>query len=215
MPKNTVNLKKLERLEAITFKNALRLHFDSILLYKNKSYPSAYFLSILALEELGKVSLLDHFIFNAIVNGRMDSEIEILILGQMYQHRPKQIWFANDAEVLLPKRVWKEIRSGSMELCKQNSVYVGLNRKNRKLDPKSKIISPLKLKRKKAKEKITVVNDYLLILITRYIGGFGTSIENYIIDKMLNKHLLSKLTRLWKFKSNRAKREIAKLQATT
>lgn len=67
--KKGVNLKKLEKMEELTFKNALRLHFDSITMYKNRSYPTAYFLSILALEELGKASLLDDFVWQSRTGG--------------------------------------------------------------------------------------------------------------------------------------------------
>ena len=37
----------------LSFENGLRLHFDSILLFENKAYPSAYFLCVLAIEEIG------------------------------------------------------------------------------------------------------------------------------------------------------------------
>lgn len=43
-----INLKKLDRMELLAFQNGLRLHRDAILLYKEKRYPSAFYLSVLS-----------------------------------------------------------------------------------------------------------------------------------------------------------------------
>ena len=52
----------------LSFENALRLHRDSILLYNNKSFISAYLLSVLAQEEIGKAFLLEEHIFQTSIN---------------------------------------------------------------------------------------------------------------------------------------------------
>jgi AbiV family abortive infection protein len=59
------NMKKFERMCILAFSNALRLHSDSVLLFKHKSYASAYAISILALEETGKYHLLANFVWHA------------------------------------------------------------------------------------------------------------------------------------------------------
>jgi len=44
---------------------------------------------------------------------------------------------------------------------KQNSIYVGLDRKKGKIDFKSKVRTPFKINRDKARRQITIVNDYI------------------------------------------------------
>ena len=46
--------KKYERFSTEAIKNAIRIHYDSILLFENESYPTSYHLSVLALEEIAK-----------------------------------------------------------------------------------------------------------------------------------------------------------------
>jgi len=47
-------INKLSRMSVLCYQNCVRLHYDSILLFKNKRYPTACALSIIALEEMGK-----------------------------------------------------------------------------------------------------------------------------------------------------------------
>lgn len=54
---------KVAKMAAFAFQNGIRLHKDAILLYKNKSYPSAIQISILSQEEIGKAFLLEDYIF--------------------------------------------------------------------------------------------------------------------------------------------------------
>ena len=49
-----VSFDELSEMAILAFKNGLRLHFDSLILLKNDSYPSATMLSVLAMEEFGK-----------------------------------------------------------------------------------------------------------------------------------------------------------------
>ena len=51
--------KKLEKIGELSFHNAIRLHKDSVYLYKKKSFASAYFLSVLAIEEVGRVHMVE------------------------------------------------------------------------------------------------------------------------------------------------------------
>ena len=54
----------IEHMASLAFKNGLRIHNDSIVLFNNKSYSTAYFLSVLAIEEFGKVQLLDDLYYH-------------------------------------------------------------------------------------------------------------------------------------------------------
>ncbi|WP_199913380.1 AbiV family abortive infection protein [Flagellimonas amoyensis] len=59
---------KFEKFSTEALKNSLRLHFDSILLYKNDSFASAFHLSVLALEEIAKSDWIDHYVHTSITN---------------------------------------------------------------------------------------------------------------------------------------------------
>ena len=142
MTNKGVNLRKIEKVIGCAFENALRLHFDSIFLFENDSYPSAYFLSVLALEELGKVTILDNFVWHTTTSGRRSARDEQESIDRIFQHQLKQRIFANDAERFVPKKLLDSFRNGKVEVLKQNAVYVGLARKGRKTDLNGKVISP-------------------------------------------------------------------------
>ena len=61
-------INKFDRLAGICFENSLRLHFDSIKLFKSHSYASSLALSILAMEELAKAHLVENLVWHAIVD---------------------------------------------------------------------------------------------------------------------------------------------------
>ena len=185
MPKKGVNLRKISKVIGCAFKNALRLHFDSILLFDNDSYPSAYFLSILALEELGKVTMLDNFVWHSRIDRRRNAKEEQQSIDRVFQHQLKQKVFATDAEWFVPKKILENFRDGKIEVMKQNAVYVGLTRKNRKADLNGKVISPYDVGMQKARRQITVVNDFLVDLTLGTIKQvYGIDTEE--VQSMLN-----------------------------
>jgi len=85
-----INLKKLDRMELLAFQNGLRLHRDAILLYKNKSYPSAFYLSVLSQEEFGKAEMIGDFVFHSRTDGRATDEQEEKWAQSLYRHPLKQ-----------------------------------------------------------------------------------------------------------------------------
>lgn len=210
--KKPINLKKLEKMEELTFRNALRLHFDSIAMYKNRSYPTAYFLSILALEELGKASLLDDFVWHSRVDGRVEVSEEQEWLQLMYQHRVKQNRFAGQIWPELPRKVLREIASGKMELDKHSALYVSLPKKSRKVDLYGRILTPFNVKRRKAREQITLVSDYLVTLTEGVIKDLY-DVDNPRVERLLNRRLLARLKKRWRFRSNWARLVLSRLDA--
>ena len=60
-----ISVRKVNELEFQCYQNALRLHFDSILLLRADSYPSAFALSVIACEEFGKGFALAEVSFQA------------------------------------------------------------------------------------------------------------------------------------------------------
>src|SRR4051812_30457408 len=49
-----LSTRKLNALQSACFQNTLRLHFDSVLLAKERSFASAFAISVIASKELGK-----------------------------------------------------------------------------------------------------------------------------------------------------------------
>jgi AbiV family abortive infection protein len=70
----TLSSYKLTKIALESFKNALRLHFDAILLFRNNSYPSSYQLSVLSLEEFSKSHWVEHYYWSNLVNESIPDE---------------------------------------------------------------------------------------------------------------------------------------------
>ena len=206
-----INLRKIDKMAGLSFENGLRLHFDSIVLFNSKSFPSAFFLSVLAIEEIGKSFLLTDFLFHSRIDGRMGEKMEKKWLGLIYLHRTKQNSFAfNFDSIFSTDNFFESIYKGEQEILKQNSVYIGLERNKRKINLKSRINNPLKINEKKAQDQITSINDCLLCFI------LGAIKEAYCVDadsveKLLNEHLYNKLKKLWPYIHYKTKVRLAKL----
>jgi hypothetical protein len=106
----------------------------------------------------------------------------------------------------------QDVYDGKLEIIKQNSVYVGLNRSGRKINLKGKIKSPFNTNALKAKTQIILMNDYFLELIlkSRYENGYYGYNEK--IDNLLNKKLFLKLEKMWKSKNKKACLRIEELK---
>lgn len=207
-----INLNKVDKMAGLSFENGLRLHFDSILLFENKSYPSAYFLSVLAIEEIGKAFLIEDFLWHSLYDGRMEKEWEEKFLERIYFHTAKQSSFARTFDSpIATSRFFKLLYKGELEIFKQNSVYVGLARNKRKVNLKSRINNPLKIDQTKAQKQITNVNDCLLEFTLGVIEQVY-SVDSSCIENLLNKRLLSKLKGKWSLVGSKTKTRLKKLE---
>ncbi|RCW60975.1 AbiV family abortive infection protein [Marinobacter nauticus] len=159
---------KLNRIATEALRNAIRLHFDSILLYENGSFPSAFQLSVLALEEFSKANWVDHYIWTSETNeGYEDAEFEQGWLKLLYLHPAKQWNFvARETDDYSPNFV-SLIQNRQLEEKKQNSIYVGLSRAKGKIDADSRISTPWRIKQKDARQVISIINDELLRICRR------------------------------------------------
>jgi AbiV family abortive infection protein len=207
-----ISLNKVDKMAGLSFENGLRLHFDSILLFENKSYPSAYFLSVLAIEEIGKAFLIEDFLWHSLCDGRMEKEWEEKFLERIYFHTAKQSSFARTFDSLIAtSRFFKLLYKGELEIFKQNSVYVGLARNKRKVNLKSRINNPLKIDQTKAQKQITNVNDCLLEFTLGVIEQVY-SVDSSCVENLLNKRLLSKLKGKWSLVGGKTKTRLKKLE---
>jgi AbiV family abortive infection protein len=212
MDKN-INLKKLERMAGLAFKNGLRLHRDSRLLFKNKAYPSAFLLSVLAIEELSKALLIEHQWWHSLCDGRMKPNEEEECLKIIYYHEVKQSNFVYFFDTLGTKsKFLKKFLDGSIESAKQNATYVGLKKFGRKIVLGSKINNPFKTTSKKAKKIITLLNDKLLELCLMHIKKTG-GLDAETITKQFNRQLYNKLKKEWPTISRSAKLKLKKIEA--
>ncbi len=162
--KEPITTYKLKKFATESLKNGLRLHFDSILLYRNKSFPSALQLSILALEEISKSYWIEHYYYSSITNtGLPDTEFEQEWLKLLYQHSKKHSAFVGWGWSMQYRESFvKSLKNGDIEKLKQTATYVGLERINKKIDTKGRISTPEKIKAIDARKMISVINDHLL-----------------------------------------------------
>ena len=154
---------KYKRLAAVSLKNALRLHADSIFLYRSGSYPSAFQLAVLTLEEFSKAEWIDHYYYSSLIFGRFpDFEFEQQWLSLLYSHPKKQYAFvAQDLFEFSPKLV-RLIKSQQLEKKKAQAVYVSLERNRKHVDTTSRISTPARIKEADAKQIISLVNQELV-----------------------------------------------------
>ena len=134
---------KLNKIATESLRNTIRLHFDSVLLYGNGSYPSALQLSVLAMEEFSKANWVNHYIWSSETNdGYPDAEFEQEWLKLLYLHPKKQWKFvAREKDDYSPKFI-SLIQGRKLEEKKQNAIYVGLTRSKGKIDTDSRISTP-------------------------------------------------------------------------
>lgn len=208
--KKLININKIEKMASLAFTNCIRLHKDSILLYENGSYPSAYFLSVISLEEFGKVLWLSDALFHT-RGDEMDRASQEKWIESIFSHQRKQGIFAHEFMLELPKPFLKFIRENRIETEKQNSIYVGLAKKGRKIDFEGKLTTPFRFDEKKAQKQITLLNDALLIRILGIIKGvFGIDSEE--VEELMTRELFMDLKSSWKYISSSAKKKIIKLE---
>ncbi|TQI82494.1 AbiV family abortive infection protein [Serratia fonticola] len=159
---------KLNKIATESLRNTIRLHFDSILLYENGSYPSALQLSVLALEEFSKAIWVDHYIWTSETNeGYPGAEFEQEWLKLLYLHPKKQWNFVAKETYDYSPNFISLIRNRKLEEKKQNAIYVGLSRAKGRIDVSSRVSTPWRIKQKDARQFISIINDELLRIYAR------------------------------------------------
>ena len=208
--RKTLSPYKFKRIAAEALRNSLRLHMDAMLLFHHNSYPSAFQLSVLALEELAKAKEVSHYFYSAITNeGLADEAFEQEWLFMLFSHTWKQYAFvARDTYDFSPKLV-RFIQSKQLELKKQRATYVGLDRIKKKVDVKSQISTPQRIKSNDAKQLIALINhEYIRIFETINLHGdyFGIPEVDNIIDPDIHQFIFT-----WPHRTGLKSRQIIKL----
>lgn len=196
MKQDGVSKYKLDRIATESLRNSLRLHFDAILLFNNESFPSAFQMSVLSLEELSKAKWVEHYIYSSETNsGYPDETFEQEWLKLLYQHPSKQWNFIARETINYSPKFISFVQNRKLEEKKQNSIYVGLARSKGKIDVSSRVSTPWRIKKKDAAQLISLINSEYLIICQRierdefYFDGSSNmdNVFNYDIYRKLLK----------------------------
>jgi AbiV family abortive infection protein len=127
------------------YRNAVRLFQDAALLYCRDRYPSSFALAVTALEEIGKVHVIDRGCDMLCMNPHDAEEIYDMYFKSSWltDHKHKQSQTLFDAMGKEPSdTVWKFVRSSGLEQARQQGLYVELQDKD--------IKTPARITREKA-----------------------------------------------------------------
>lgn len=175
----TLSKYKWKRLATKSLINALRLHRDAILLFNAESYPSAYQLSVLCLEEFAKAKWIEHYYYSSITNcGLPGAEFEQQWLKLLYLHSAKQYAFIAYDIFDYPPTLADFIKCGKLERRKQQAVYVGLERDRKGVHVNSRISLPTAITLKETKQLISWINSEFIFVHEKLLlqeGYFGIS----------------------------------------
>ena len=172
----------------LSFQNAIKLHNDSWILYRNKSYSTAYYISVVALEEFGKMQLLnEHAFYGEIINNTNTCNYEFESkLNNINSHIFKQQNAIDDFVYCGSKETelrYKHILDKEYNTKKEDSIYVGVRKSNR---GNIRICNPLDINRKQSLNQISLVQELLLdaIMNVKKVGYYYDTIElTYYICK--------------------------------
>ena len=128
-----LSTRKLKALQYACFQNSFRLHFDSLLLVKERSFASAFAISVIASEELGKAFGIAETIFQAGLNkGQFQTEDTKFVRALLSDHKIKQGWFVSSLfDTSGPKTILK--RYETIQSAKNNAIYAGVRKGNHQI----------------------------------------------------------------------------------
>ncbi len=179
-----ISFRKLDELQYECFQNALRLHFDSILLAKVRSFASAFAISVIASEELGKGFGIEEISFQARLGGGLDDTYKKFLRALFSDHKLKQGWFASSLiGIGGPKGVLK--RYQAIQTAKNNAIYVGVKKGNHQ------IVRPFLVSASNAKQQIRTVNDALIDLVEARLNN--SSFGEVVDEVFRRRRLLNRL----------------------
>jgi len=199
------NIEKFNQLSGYAFENGIRVHMDSIRAYKDNSFATAYHLALLASEEIGKAMMLEEYYWQYHANGWSEEDpwTNKFLVSIFSAHKAKQGWFGRRADDFFSSHP-RLMMEGAGEDAKQNSTYVGLTKKGKKVDLNGKMIIPrLYAQPGKAKKQITLNNDFLSVYTSGFLRGINST-DSYYIAENLDKDYLDLYLKEWVFMGRQA-----------
>lgn len=206
------SVSKFEELAGYALENGIRLHLDSIEAYRRESYATAYQLSIIASEEIGKSFMLEDYVFNSWANGWSDNDQHTrkYLTDIFSAHATKQRVFAYHVNGFLRRHplmrnassLIKPLFLGKGEEDKQNSTFVGLTKKGKKVDINGKMIIPrLFAQPDKSKKQITLTSDFLKVYIDGFLRGIYST-DSYSMACQMDKDTFDILKNNWEYQGS-------------
>jgi AbiV family abortive infection protein len=195
MDKRESALRKIQRIATASFKNAVRLHEDAILLFKNDRIPSALQMSVLSIEEIGKYFMFEDVWWHNRTGSTWSIEDMQQFLRGAYSHTSKQGWFAGQVDSpFVSKPLLRVLQTGKLEGIKQKATYVGMPRKGRNINFDKRLTSTKQTSRRVAADFITMVNDYIIDLAVGIRKGYFSldipEVENWLAEPETGRHFL-------------------------
>lgn len=159
----TLSKYKWKKLGEESLRNVLRLHRDAILLFRAGSFPSAYQLSVLSLEEFAKAKMIEHYFYSSITNeGFAPADFEQKWLRLLYLHSEKQYAFAARDQQEYSAYFVEALKKGRIERRKQKATYVGLEKDHKIIDVNGRISTPKSISERETKRMISLINAELV-----------------------------------------------------
>jgi AbiV family abortive infection protein len=213
MDKTESVLRKIERIAAASFKNAVRLHEDAILLFKNDRIPSALQMSALSIEEIGKYFMFEDVWWQNRTGGIWSIEDMQQFLRGGYSHTSKQSWFAGHVDSsFVSKQLIRILQTGELENIKQKATYVGMPRKGKNINFDKRLTSPKQTSRRRVEDFITMVNDYIIELAVGTRKGFYSldisEIYDWLAELETERHFLE----LWPLMGKTTKKRLEEMR---
>lgn len=190
-----ITFRKLSKMAILAFKNGLRLHFDSFVLFENLSFPTATMLSVIAMEEFGKYFSLSAYVFYISVNENRNEEFEKEYLLMLYNHPFKQKAcigrYGFETSAILNQKVSDRY----FENLKQRSIYVGFDREKGEILFSKNVNNPENINERNASKQLMFLNDMLIEMVKGKVNGIIEMDEDEV-NEILNNNLLTKLENL-------------------
>ena len=180
-----LSTRKLNALQYACFQNALRLHFDSVLLARGSSFASVFVISVIASEELGKAFGIADVVFQAgFYKGQLLAEDTKSVRALLSDHKLKQGWFVPSFFDILSRKDFK--RYQTIQGAKNNAFYAGVRKGNHQ------IVRPFLISASKARRQIRTVNNALVDSVEGTLDG--TYCYEDVADQVFrSRRLLNKL----------------------
>jgi AbiV family abortive infection protein len=192
-----ISLTKLKKFATLTFQNSIRLHSDSILLFHAERFQTAFYISVIAMEEMAKAKELEHFYFHSWGDGRADIKFEQEFFLRLYNHKIKQKAFAAREMLEYSPKFLKQIDNKQLDNKKLKALYVGLERHKDSVNIDSRISTPLMIKKTDSRRQISLINSELKEFI-RLKDAQDTCFDIEEMDILLDDRKTRDLVKTWK-----------------
>jgi AbiV family abortive infection protein len=213
MDKRESVLRKIQRIAIASFKNAVRLHEDAVLLFNRGRIPSALLMSALSMEEIGKYFLFENVWWHNRIDGIWSIEDMQQFLRGGYSHTSKQSYFARHVDnPFVSKQLIRILETGELEKIKQKATYVGMPRKGKNINFDKRLTSPKQTSRHRTEDFITMVNDFIIELAVGIRKGFYSldiyEIDDWLAEPETERHFLE----LWPLMREATKKRLERMR---